>query len=295
MKSGFVSIVGKTNAGKSTLINRIVKSKVSIATPKPQTTRNAIQGIYNDKDAQIVFIDTPGILIPHQKLDKYMNSQAYGSLSGIDALILLVDAGNPFNEEKDLPIAKSLSNVECPLFVVFNKIDLTNIILIEKLKAKYQELFPKAKIIEISATKDVNIDALIREIKYVLEEGYAFYPEDMKSDHPISFLIGEIIREKILLCLEAEVPHCVAVKIEQIQKVNDTLQIDATIICEKPSQKGIIIGHQGKMLKRIGIAARKDIENMLRRKVNLKTFVRVEEKWRDSTNYLKEFGYHEEE
>ncbi|MDD6302793.1 MAG: GTPase Era [Bacillales bacterium] len=295
MKSGFVSIVGKTNAGKSTLINKIIKSKISIATPKPQTTRNAIQGIYNDKDSQIVFIDTPGILIPHQKLDKFMNKQAYGSLNGIDALILLIDAGNPYNEEKDGPIASSLQNVDCPLFVVFNKIDLTNHILIKHLKEKYQELFPKAKLIEISAIRDFNIDVLIREIKNVLQDGYAFYPEDMKSDHPVSFLISEIIREKVLLFLQAEVPHCVAVKIDQMSKINDTMHIDATIICEKSSQKGIIIGHQGKMLKKIGMTSRKEIEDLLRRKVNLKTFVRVEEKWRDSSNYLKEFGYTEEE
>lgn len=291
MKSGFVTILGKTNAGKSTLINQIVKSKVSIVTHKQQTTRNAIQGIYNDEDSQIVFIDTPGILTPHQKLDKFMNKQAYGSLDGIDAVILLVDGGNPFNEEKDLPLLKTLTNLECPFFVVFNKIDLTNIFLINNLKKKYQEVFPNAEIIEISAIKNVNIDLLIKKIKDVLPEGYQFYPEEVKSDHPISFLISEIIREKMLLCLEQEVPHCVAVKIEKMEKINDTLQIDATIVCEKSSQKGIIIGSQGKMLKRIGSKARIEIEKILNRKVNLKTFVRVEERWRDSPSYLKEFGY----
>ena len=294
MKSGFVTILGKTNAGKSTLLNRILKKKVSIATSKPQTTRNAIQGIYNDEDSQIVFIDTPGILNPHQKLDKFMNKQAYGSLDGIDAVILLVDGGNPFNEEKDLPLLKTLTNLECPFFVVFNKIDLTNIFLINNLKKKYQEVFPNAEIIEISAIKNVNIDLLIKKIKEILPDGYQFYPEDVKSDHPISFLISEIIREKMLLCLDQEVPHCTAVKIEKMEKINDTLQIDATIICEKASQKGIIIGSQGKMLKRIGSKARVDIEKILNRKINLKTFVRVEEKWRDSTSYLKEFGYFEE-
>lgn len=291
MKSGFVTILGKTNAGKSTLINQIVKSKVSIVTHKQQTTRNAIQGIYNDEDSQIVFIDTPGILTPHQKLDKFMNKQAYGSLDGIDAVILLVDGGNPFNEEKDLPLLKTLTNLECPFFVVFNKIDLTNVFLINNLKKKYQEVFPNAEIIEISAIKNVNVDLLIKKIKDVLPEGYQFYPEEVKSDHPISFLISEIIREKMLLCLEQEVPHCVAVKIEKMEKINDTLQIDATIVCEKASQKGIIIGSQGKMLKRIGSKARLEIEKILNRKVNLKTFVRVEERWRDSTSYLKEFGY----
>ena len=294
MKSGFVSIIGKTNAGKSTLLNQIVQSKVSIVTHKQQTTRNAIQGIYNDDNSQIVFIDTPGILNPHQKLDKFMNKQAYGSLDGIDAVILLVDAGNPYNEEKDLPLLKSLVNLECPFFIVFNKIDLTNIFLINNLKKKYQEVFPNAEIIEISAAKNVNVDVLIRRIKDVLPEGYQFYPEEVKSDHPISFLIGEIIREKMLICLDQEVPHCTAVKIEKMEKVNDTLQILATIVCERDSQKGIIIGAQGKMLKRIGSKARVEIEKILDRKVNLKTFVRVEEKWRDSTSYLKEFGYFED-
>ena len=294
MKSGFISIIGKTNAGKSTLLNQIVKSKISIVTPKQQTTRNAIQGIYNDEDSQIVFIDTPGILNPHQKLDKFMNKQAYGSLDGIDGVILLVDGGNPFNEEKDLPLLKTLVNIECPFFIVFNKIDLTNIFLINNLKKKYQEVFPNAEIIEISAIKNVNIDLLIKKIKDILPDGYQFYPEEVKSDHPISFLISEIIREKMLLCLEQEVPHCVAVKIEKMEKINDTLQIDATIVCEKSSQKGIIIGAQGKMLKRIGTKARVEIEKILNRKINLKTFVRVEERWRDSTSYLKEFGYFED-
>jgi GTP-binding protein Era len=294
MKSGFISIIGKTNAGKSTLINLIVKEKISIATSKPQSTRNAIQGIYNDDESQIVFIDTPGILIPHQKLDKFMLKEAYSSLEGIDGLIFLVDGSVPFSQEKDQPIIASLKKVECPLFIVFNKIDLTNIFLINSLKKIYQEAFPQAKLIEISCYKNVNIDLLLKEIKNVLNEGYAFYPENMKSDHPLSFLIGEIIREKVLIYLQEEVPHCIAIKIEKMENINDILTIYATIICEKESQKGIIIGKGGKMLKKIGMSARKDIEKMMNRQINLKTFVRVEEKWRDSSSYLKEFGYSDE-
>ena len=295
MKSGFVSIIGKTNAGKSTLLNQIVKSKVSIVTHKQQTTRNAIQGIYNDDDSQIVFIDTPGILNPHQKLDKFMNKQAYGSLDGIDAVILLVDAGNPYNEEKDLPLLKSLVNLECPFFIVFNKIDLTNIFLINNLKKKYQEVFPNAEIIEISAAKNVNVELLINKIKDILPEGYQFYPEEVKSDHPISFLIGEIIREKMLLCLDQEVPHCTAVKIEKMEKINDTLQIMATIVCERDSHKGIIIGKQGAMLKKIGSAARYEIERMMEMQINLKLWVKVRKEWRDSDIQLKNFGYNSKE
>lgn len=295
MLSGFVTIVGRTNAGKSTLINQLIHTKISIATPKPQTTRNAIQGIYNDDNSQIVFIDTPGILIPHQKLDEYMNKEAYGSLSGIDAVILLVDASMGFNKEKDEPVALSLKKCECPMFVVFNKIDLTNVLLMENLKKSYKEYFPDAKFIEISARNNVNCDLLISEVKKVLPDGFAYYPDDYKSNHPLSFLVSEIIREKTLLYLDEEVPHCIAVKVEKMSKVNDCLEILATIICEKNSQKGIIIGAQGRMIKKIGMSARKELEKMLDRKINLKTFVRVEENWRNSSSYLKEFGYKQDE
>ena len=294
MKSGFISIIGKTNAGKSTLINLITKNKISICTPKPQTTRNSIQWIYNDEDSQIVFIDTPGFLSPHQKLDEYMNKQAFSSLNGIDGVILLVDAGVPFNKEKDSVIQNNLKTLDVPLFVVFNKIDLTNIYLVNNLKKEYLEMFPNAQIIEISAQKNVNVDLLLSKIKDILPEGFKFYPDDIKSDHPVSFLIGEIIREKILLFTRDEVPHSCAVKVEKMVKNNNSISINATIICERNSQKVIIIGKQGSMLKRIGIAARKDIEKLLNKKVNLETFVRVEERWRNSDNYLKEFGYKDE-
>lgn len=294
MKSGFISIIGKTNAGKSTLINLITKNKISICTPKPQTTRNSIQGIYNDEDSQIVFIDTPGFLSPHQKLDEYMNKQAFSSLNGIDGVILLVDAGVPFNKEKDSIIQNNLKTLDVPLFVVFNKIDLTNIYLVNNLKKEYLEMFPNAQIIEISAQKNVNVDLLLSKIKDILPEGFKFYPDDIKSDHPVSFLIGEIIREKILLFTHDEVPHSCAVKVEKMVKNNNSISINATIICERNSQKVIIIGKQGSMLKRIGISARKDIEKLLNKKVNLETFVRVEERWRNSDNYLKEFGYKDE-
>ena len=289
-KVGFVSIVGKTNAGKSTLLNLILGKKVSIATSKPQTTRNAIQGIYNDEDSQIIFIDTPGLVKAHQQLDRYMNKQISSSLIDVDALIILVDASIPFNKEKD-QIIKDRFERDCPTFIVFNKIDLTNIFLIENLKKEYHELLPKAEILEISCKDKFNIDVLLQKIKSVLPEGEKYYPEEMTSDHPMSFLMGGIIREKILLFTEEEVPHSAAVKIDSIKKINDTLHIDATILVEKQSQKKIIIGKGGWLIKKIGIAARKDIEELLGRKINLTTFVRVEENWRDSANYLNEFGY----
>ena len=295
MKTGFISIIGKTNAGKSTLINALTKSKISICTPKPQTTRNSIQGIYNDDDSQIVFIDTPGFLSPHQKLDEYMNKQAFSSLNGIDGVILLVDSSVPFNSDKDSLIQANLKTLEVPLFVVFNKIDLTNIYLINNLKKEYQNLFPNAEIIEISAEKKVNLDLLLSKVKSVLPEGYKYYPDDIKSDHPISFLIGEIIREKILLFTREEVPHSCAVKVEKIEKNNNSYNILATIVCERNSQKIIIVGKNGSMIKRIGTSARKDIEKLIDKKVNLETFVRVEDRWRNNDNYLKEFGYKDED
>lgn len=289
-KVGFVSIVGKTNAGKSTLLNLIMNQKISIATSKPQTTRNSIQGIYNDNDSQIVFIDTPGIVKSHQKLDSYMNKQISYSLIDIDALIILVDAGVPFNQEKDNKL-KDWFDKKVPTFVVFNKIDLTNVILIKNLQEHYREMFPNATFIEISCKKKFNIDFLLEEVKKVLPEGEKYYPDEIKSNHPLSFLVQELIREKILKFTEQEVPHCVACKVDSMKKINQTIHIQATILVEKESQKKIIIGHGGQMIKRIGIAARKDIESIFNQKVNLSTFVRVEENWRDSERYLKEFGY----
>lgn len=292
-KVGFVSIVGKTNAGKSTLLNLIMKQKISIATSKPQTTRNSIQGIYSDDDSQIIFIDTPGVVKSHQKLDQYMNKQIAYSLIDIDALIILVDASIPFDKEKDIML-KDRFEKDVPTFVVFNKIDLTNIYLINSLKKEYQLMFPNAKLIEISCKDKFNIDELIKEVKQVLPNGEKYYPDDMKSNHPISFVIGEIIREKILMYTSQEVPHCAACKIESMKKINDTLHIHATILVERDSQKKIIVGKNGQMIKKIGMASRKEIENLLSRKINLMTFVRVEPHWRDSTTYLKEFGYSED-
>lgn len=291
MKSGFISIVGKTNAGKSSLINALTGNKISICTPKPQTTRNSIQGIYNDEDGQIVFIDTPGFLNPHQKLDRYMNRQVYASLEGIDGVILLIDAGVPFVREKDLPLIGHLCDLEVPLIVAFNKIDLTNVFLIENLKKEYSAVLPKGEIVEISVLKGVNLDLLLKKVKAFLPEGDKFYPDEIKSDHPLSFLVGEIVREQILLLTQQEIPHSCAVKIERMVKNNNAVSVDATIVCERESQKRILVGKQGNMIRRIGTASRKEIEKLLGRKVHLTTFVRVEERWRDSDNYLREFGY----
>ncbi len=291
MKSGFVTIIGKTNAGKSTLLNRILKLKVSIATSKPQTTRNAIQGIYNDVDTQIIFIDTPGIVKPHHSLDNYMLKEAFSSLGDIDAVIYLIDSFQEFDQEYEEVMKSRFSTLKVPLFIVLNKIDLQIAPKMEALKKYYSELFKNAKIIEISALSGFNVDSLISEIKNVLKDGEEYYPEGMISNHPMSFLYSEIIREQLLLNLRHEVPHSSAVKIDKIERKTDTTHIYATIVVDKDSQKGIVIGKNGEMIRLIGQKAREELESILKRKVNLKLYVQVEKGWRNSQRILKELGY----
>ncbi|MCF0116469.1 MAG: GTPase Era [Bacilli bacterium] len=290
MKSGFVAIIGRPNVGKSTLLNSILHKKISIVTSKAQTTRNSIQGIFNSDDAQIIFIDTPGIHKPGNELSTFMNKSAFSSLRDVEAMILLIDSSVEFGEGDKYLISK-LGKSKVPMFLVFNKIDLTNLGLIESLKSHYKEAFPAAQVIEISALNDVNVDKLLKEVVNVLPEGPQYFPIGTYTDHPESFIISEIIREKILGLLRDEVPHSIAVIIEQMKHNKNECEIDATIICEREGQKGIIIGRNGKMIKRIGMQARYDIENLLGIHCSLKTFVRVEADWRNSPKYLKEFGY----
>ncbi len=289
MKSGFVTILGRPNAGKSTLLNAILKRKVSIISSKPQTTRNAIQGIYTSPTSQIVFIDTPGIHKANNSLGESMNREAYYSLREVEAAILIIDASVQFGDG-DRFVLDHLS-FSTPLFIVFNKIDLCNALEIEALKKIYKELLPNAEIIEISALKEANIDYLLERIESVLDEGPQYFPSDMVSNQPETFLVAEIIREKILTLLRDEVPHSIAVVVEKMETKKETTEIHATIVCEKEGQKGIIIGKGGKMIKRIGMQARYDIENLLGIHCRLETFVRVEADWRNKARYLKEFGY----
>lgn len=289
MKSGFVALIGRPNVGKSTLLNAILNKKVSIISPKPQTTRNSIMGVYNDDESQIVFVDTPGIHKPYFKLGEYMNKVAFASTRDVEAIVLLVDSSLEFGEGDQYLVDHIHS--DAPIFVVFNKIDLTNILLITRLKEKYRELFPNSKFIEISALNNVSIDDLLKELKNCLSEGPQFFPREQVTDKDNAFVISELIREKILYLTKQEIPHSVAVYVEKIEEKKDKYNIYATIVVERDTQKGILIGKGGKMIKRIGVLARKDIEAYLNKRVNLTTFVRVEEEWRNSTRCLREFGY----
>lgn len=293
MKSGFVAIIGRPNVGKSTLLNVLVGRKISIITPKPQTTRTNIQGIYNVPDAQIVFVDTPGIHKPHFKLGEYMNKVAFSSIHDVDVTLLVVDSSLPFGEGDQFLVERIHPTGK--LIIVLNKIDLTTTEKLADLKAKYQLIYPTADFAETVAADAIHVDLLLKKLVNILPEGPKYFPDGVYCDHPESFIIGEIIREKVMLLTKEEIPHVVAVSIEKITPKKEKTDIYATIVVEKDSQKGIMIGKGGKKIKSIGIKARQDIEELLGVKVNLVLYVSVEEGWRDSPHQLKQFGYKEEE
>lgn len=284
MKSGFVSLVGRSNVGKSTILNAIIGKKISIVTPKKQTTRNSIQGIYNDNDSQIIFIDTPGIHKPINELGVKMDKASYSSIRDCDVAVLVVDASRPFGEG-DQFLFDHLK-FDCKLVIAFNKIDLTNIELVSALKEKYKEHYHPLAIVELSAIEKFGIEHLIKIIKENLDEGPQYYDLETITNMDIKFRIQEIIREKMLLLLKEEVPHSVAVICSDI--VNDVTPIEvyAKIIVERDSQKGIVIGAKGKMIKRIGTLARKDIEQLIGRHINLQLMVQVVDNWRNSSRFL---------
>lgn len=288
MKSGFITILGRPNVGKSTLLNAIIGKKISIISPKSQTTRDAIQGIYNDDDSQIIFVDTPGIHKPKSELGKEMDKIAYYNAKNNDLVLLLIDASRPFSEN-DLFLTKNVT-YKTPVIVVFNKIDLTNVILINSLKEKYKEFFPESEFIEISAIEKFNIDYLIERIKSYLEEGPQYYDVNTITNKDFTFMVQEIIREKTLKLLDEEVPHSIAVVADEIN-FNEGKNIFAKIIVEKDSQKGIIIGKHGSMIKRIGIESRKDIEKLLGYNINLELLVQVVKDWKNSASFLAKIGY----
>ena len=288
-KAGFVAIIGKPNVGKSTLLNSLLARKVAIATPKPQTTRDNIRGILTLDDAQIIFIDTPGIHKAKQKLSEAMVQRAYDAVGDVDVIMLVVDASKPLNRADQI-ILESIKDVRKPKFLVVNKVDKVNKQqLIEYLEQLDSDSFDE--VIPLSALTSKNTDELINTIKNYLPEDVQYYPADMVSDYPETFMIGEIIREKILMCTEEEVPHSIAVQVEEVTSKPTVLYIRAAIVTEKQSQKGIIIGKGGSMLKKIATAAREELEARYERKIFLEMFVRVEENWRNRQSQLKDLGY----
>ena len=293
-KSGFVAIVGKPNAGKSTLMNQIIKHKIAIVSPKAQTTRNKIEGIYNDERMQVIFIDTPGIHKSTTKLGAELNKMAFSSTKDVELTLFIVDASKQIKEE-DLKLLERLKTLESPLVLVLNKIDLLTKSEMIDISIEWNNKYNFDEVIQVSALKSDNIEELKNIIYKYLPEGPMYYSSDSICSYPERFLVSELIREKILFYTQQEIPHSVAVICESMKKKGKTYQIDATIVVDKASKKGIIIGKQGAMLKKIGTAARKTIEDLLDCKVNLELFVRVEKDWKNSNRYLKEFGYKNEE
>ena len=293
-KSGFVAIVGRPNVGKSTLLNNFLGLKMAIVTPKAQTTRNKIQGIYTTDTEQIIFIDTPGIHKAKNELGNVMNEFAYESFDGADLILMLVDGTSPLGEG-DKFIIEQLSKFKVPVYLVFNKEDLVkNEETLKDNIQTYKEAYPFKGGITISASEGFNVEKLKKMIIDVLPLGPEYYPADQLLDKSVRFVVSEIICEKILLLTKEEVPHSVAVTVESFKPNNkneDMIDIRADIIVERPSQKKIIIGKNGEMIKKIGTLSRIDIVKFLDKKVYLDLFVKVESDWRNNKTYLKEFGY----
>ncbi len=292
MKSGFVSLIGRPNVGKSTLLNSIVGKKVAITSDKPQTTRNTIQGIYNEKDTQIVFVDTPGIHKPNHKLGKYLNKQAYYSIDDVDVVMMLIDASMPLGPG-DKFIIERLDKVEKPVILIINKIDkLTKDELLQKI-AEYKDLYDFKEIIPVSALKKDNVDEVVKVLKEYLPDSVQYYGENDITNKSTEFLIGEIIREKVFELTEEEVPHSLTCYVEHVEKKKGNYVINGVIVVDRDSLKKIIIGKQGTKIKEIGIKARKDLEELLQKRVYLELYVKVIKKWRDKEKYLQEFGFNE--
>ncbi len=290
MKSGFVAILGHPNVGKSTILNGVINHKISIVTDKSQTTRNVIKGIYRGKDCQIIFIDTPGIHKPHAKLGVEMNSMAYSSAHEADVNILVVDASKPYSESDDF-LLEHLDIKNAPLVIAFNKIDLARITQVEKLKAIYKEKLPESHFIDLVASERFNLEELIALVEKLLPEGPEYYPGEEITDKDEIFQIKEIIREKVLKTLRDEVPHSIAIYVNSIDWEENPIHIHASIIVEKDSQKGIVIGANGRRIKDIGLKARRDIEKLLNKHVYLELFVKVQNDWRNSDELLETYGY----
>lgn len=292
MKSGFVSLIGRPNVGKSTLLNEIIGTKVAITSPKPQTTRNIIQGIYNDKETQIVFVDTPGIHKPTHQLGKVLNKQAYYSIDDVDVILFLVDVSEALGPG-DKYIIEKLKETKKPVLLILNKIDkIPKEKILEKI-VEYKDLYDFKEIIPVSALKKDNIKDMIQSLKNYLPDQIQYFDSNTVTNQSTSFLISEMVREKVFLLTEEEVPHSVTCVTEAIEKKKDSLHVHVAIIVDRDSLKRIIIGKNGSMIKEIGIKARTDIEHILGKKVYLELFVKTIKKWRDKEKYLMEFGYYD--
>ena len=290
IKTGFVTIIGRPNAGKSTLLNNILKQKIAIMSDKPQTTRNIINGVYTDSDSQIVFIDTPGIHKPKFRLESRMNKEAADVIQGVDLIYLVVDASVPYAKGDEF-VLNMVKNTGLPVFLILNKMDKMQPEKIVKVIQQWQERYDFAEYFPLSAKFGRSFEDLIKTTRKYLPEGGLLYPAEMTSDGAENFRIAELIREKILTQTEDEVPHASAVLIENKEFKKDKVYIQALILVERDSQKGIMIGKQGQMLKKIGSLAREDIEKLLGKKVFLELFVRVENEWRSRDARITEYGY----
>lgn len=293
--SGFVAILGRPNVGKSTFLNRVVGQKIAIMSDKAQTTRNKIQGIYTEDNAQIVFIDTPGIHKPHSRLGDFMVESALSTLSEVDAVLFMVNATQKRGRGDDF-IIERLKNVKKPIYLVINKIDQIHPDKLLQIMDDYRNTLDYAEVFPISALEGNNCPELIESLVNTLPEGPQYYPADQITDHPERFIAGELIREKVLELTREEVPHSVAVVVDRIHREDDEkVLVQATIVVERNSQKGIIIGKGGKMLKQIGVKARKDIELMLGDKVYLELWVKVQPNWKDRQVDLQALGYKQDD
>lgn len=293
MKSGFIAIAGRPNAGKSTLLNRILGEKIAIVSNKPQTTRTKIQGVKTYEDAQFVLIDTPGIHKPHNKLGKRMEKYIYTATKDIDVLLYVVDCNIHENEfEKEKEALKGLKKSGAPVLLVINKVDTVEKTMLLPLIERLKGLYEFSAIVPVSAQKGANVDELVEEIKRLLPEGPQFFPDDTLTDQPERQIVAEFIREKTLRLLNKEIPHGIAVEIEKMkQRENGIYDIEASIYCERKSHKGIIIGKGGEKLKDIGSRARQDIERFLGEKVYLKLWVKVNEDWRNKEGFMNMIGF----
>lgn len=289
-KSGFAALIGRPNVGKSTLMNCLIGQKIAITSKKPQTTRNKIQTVYTSDEGQIVFVDTPGIHKAKNKLGDYMVNVAEHSLKEVDVVLWLVEPTDYIGAGEQ-HIVEQLSKVKVPVILVVNKIDTVKREQLLVYIDAYRKLMDFAEIVPVSALKDDNTDTLIKLIMKYLPCGPAFYDEDTITDQPMRQIVAELIREKVLRSIDEEIPHGVAVTIESMKFSKKIVDIDATIICEKDSHKGIIIGKGGAMLKKIGSLARPEIEDLLEQHVNLQLWVKVKKDWRDSDYLIKNFGY----